>query len=158
MSYTDFLKSKVVVAPKSGFELAQSELNPALKGHQKDAVQWALSGGRRALFESFGLGKTAQEIEFCHQAVFHERANGNPQAKALIVLPLGVKQEFSRDATALLHYEAPPYVRTQAEADAYDGEKVAAARRITAADGRHCEKIRPARRADRGKDVSGHGR
>ena len=30
MSYTDFLKSKVVVAPKSGFELAQSELNPAL--------------------------------------------------------------------------------------------------------------------------------
>lgn len=158
MSYTDFLKSKVVVAPKSGFELAQSELNPALKGHQKDAVQWALSGGRRALFESFGLGKTAQEIEFCHQAVCHERANGNPQAKALIVLPLGVKQEFSRDATALLHYEAPPYVRTQAEADAYDGEKVAAARRITAADGRHCEKIRPARRADRRKDVSGHGR
>ena len=119
MSYTDFLKSKVVVAPKSGCELAQSELNPA-----------------------------AQEIEFCHQAVCHERANGNPQAKALIVLPLGVKQEFSRDATALLHYEAPPYVRTQAEADAYDGEKVAAARRITAADGRHCEKIRPARRAD----------
>ena len=158
MSYTDFLKSKVVVAPKSGFEFAQSELNPALKGHQKDAVQWALSGGRRALFESFGLGKTAQEIEFCHQAVCHERANGNPQAKALIVLPLGVKQEFSRDATALLHYEAPPYVRTQAEADAYDGEKVAAARRITAADGRHCEKIRPARRADRRKDVSGHGR
>lgn len=158
MSYTDFLKSKVVVAPKSGFELAQSELNPALKGHQKDAVQWALSGGRRALFESFGLGKTAQEIEFCHQAVCHERANGNPQAKALIVLPLGVKQEFSRDATALLHYEAPPYVRTQAEADAYDGEKVAAARRITAADGRHCEKIRPARRADRRKDVSEHGR
>lgn len=158
MSYTDFLKSKVVVAPKSGFELAQSELNPALKGHQKDAVQWALSGGRRALFESFGLGKTAQEIEFCHQAVCHERANGNPQAKALIVLPLGVKQEFSRDATALLHYEAPPYVRTQAEADAYDGEKVAAARRITAADGRHCEKIRPARRADRRKDVSGYGR
>lgn len=124
MSYTDFLKSKVVVAPKSGFELAQSELNPALKGHQKDAVQWALSGGRRALFESFGLGKTAQEIEFCHQAVCHERANGNPQAKALIVLPLGVKQEFSRDATALLHYAAPPYVKTQAEADAYDGEIV----------------------------------
>ena len=124
MSYTDFLKSKVVVAPKSGFELAQSELNPALKGHQKDAVQWALSGGRRALFESFGLGKTAQEIEFCHQAVLHERANGNPQAKALIVLPLGVKQEFSRDATALLHYAASPYVKTQAEADAYDGEIV----------------------------------
>ena len=45
-------------------------------------------------------------------------------ATLLIVLPLGVKQEFSRDAVALLHYEAPPYVRTQAEADAYDGEIV----------------------------------
>ncbi|MFR5794651.1 MAG: hypothetical protein ACLUI3_03150 [Christensenellales bacterium] len=40
------------------------------------------------------------------------------------MLPLGVKQEFSRDATALLHYAAPPYVKTQAEADAYEGEIV----------------------------------
>lgn len=124
MNYTDFLKSKVVVAPKSGFAIDRGQLNPELKGHQKDAVQWAIAGGRRALFESFGLGKTAQEIEFCHQVVMHERVNDNPNAKALIVLPLGVKQEFSRDAVALLHYEAPPYVRTQAEADAYDGEIV----------------------------------
>lgn len=124
MSYTDFLKSKVVIAPKSGFTLERSALNPALKGHQKDAVQWALAGGRRALFESFGLGKTAQEIEFCHQAVLHERESGQSGAKALIVLPLGVKQEFSRDAAELLHYDAPPYVKTQAEADAYDGEIV----------------------------------
>ena len=118
MNYTDFLKSKVVVAPKSGFAIDRGQLNPELKGHQKDAVQWAIAGGRRALFESFGLGKTAQEIEFCHQVVTHERTDENPNAKALIVLPLGVKQEFSRDAVALLHYEAPPYVRTQAEADA----------------------------------------
>ena len=124
MNYTDFLKSKVVVAPKSGFTIDRGRLNPALKGHQKDAVQWAIAGGRRALFESFGLGKTAQEIEFCHQVVTHERTDENPNAKALIVLPLGVKQEFSRDAVALLHYDAPPYVRTQAEADAYDGEIV----------------------------------
>ena len=61
MNYTDFLKSKVVVAPKSGFAIDRGQLNPELKGHQKDAVQWAIAGGRRALFESFGLGKTAQE-------------------------------------------------------------------------------------------------
>ena len=90
MNYTDFLKSKVVVAPKSGFAIDRGQLNPELKGHQKDAVQWAIAGGRRALFESFGLGKTAQEIEFCHQVVMHERVNDNPNAKALIVLPLGV--------------------------------------------------------------------
>lgn len=77
MNYTDFLKSKVVLAPKSGFAIDRGQLNLALKGHQKDAVQWAIAGGRRALFESFGLGKTAQEIEFCHQVVRRERENGN---------------------------------------------------------------------------------
>lgn len=39
MNYTDFLKSKVVVAPKSGFAIDRGQLNPELKGHQKDAVQ-----------------------------------------------------------------------------------------------------------------------
>ena len=70
---------------------------------------WALKGGRRALFESFGLGKTAQELEFCHQAAEHMKG------RALIVLPLGVKQEFTRDAVKLLEYEKPEYCRTMAE-------------------------------------------
>lgn len=92
MTYQDFLKSKIEIATESGFEVSELEINPALKEHQRDAVRWALRGGRRALFESFGLGKTVQEIEFCHQAV--KKYGG----KALIVCPLGVKQEFSRDA------------------------------------------------------------
>ena len=71
MTYQEFLQSKVELAPSSGFEVAAGEINPALKPHQKDAVRWALRGGRRALFESFGLGKTVQEIEFCHQAAGH---------------------------------------------------------------------------------------
>ena len=62
------------------------------------------------MFESFGLGKTVQEIEFCHQAV--KRFGG----KALIVCPLGVKQEFARDAVELLGYDAPVYVRRMDEA------------------------------------------
>ena len=62
------------------------------------------------MFESFGLGKTVQEIEFCHQAV--KRFGG----KALIVCPLGVKQEFTRDAVELLGYDAPVYVRRMDEA------------------------------------------
>ena len=61
------------------------------------------------MFESFGLGKTVQEIEFCHQAV--KRFGG----KALIVCPLGVKQEFTRDAVELLGYDAPAYVRRMEE-------------------------------------------
>lgn len=111
MTYQDFLKSKIEIAAESGFEVSEPEINPALKEHQRDAVRWALRGGRRALFESFGLGKTVQELEFCHQAV--KRYGG----KALIVCPLGVKQEFSRDAVELLGYPAPEYVRTMQEAE-----------------------------------------
>lgn len=112
-SYADFLRSKVVIAPESGFDVERSEVNPALKPHQQDAVIWACKGGRRALFESFGLGKTAQELEFCRLCVKH---NGG---KALIVLPLGVRQEFTRDAMELLGWQtAPQYVRTMAEAAA----------------------------------------
>lgn len=115
MKYTDFLKNKVIVAPDSGFALDPADVNPALKEHQRDAVVWACRGGRRALFESFGMGKTVQEIEFCHQTVRHEHEEGHADQRALIVLPLGVKQEFARDAVQILGYPAPVYVRTMEE-------------------------------------------
>lgn len=111
-SYNDFLKSKVIVAPESGFDAEPSEVNSALKPHQRDAVLWGCKGGRRALFESFGLGKTAQELEWCRLVVKHIGG------RALIVLPLGVRQEFTRDAVELLGMEAPQYVRTMEEAAA----------------------------------------
>lgn len=110
MTYLEFLRSKIELAQASGFDVSQSEINPALKPHQRDAVIWAVKGGRRALFESFGLGKTAQELEFCRLVVKHEGG------QALIVLPLGVRQEFRRDAVELLGMEEPPYVRTMEEA------------------------------------------
>lgn len=109
MDYKEFLKSKIEIAKDSGFRIGREEINPALKDHQKDAVIWALRGGRRALFESFGLGKTVQELEFCHQVV--KRFGG----KALIVCPLGVKQEFARDAVEVLGYPAPAYIRSKEE-------------------------------------------
>lgn len=109
MEYLEFLKSKIEIAKDSGFEVDEKEINTALKPHQRDAVIWALRGGRRALFESFGLGKTVQELEFCHQAI--RRFGG----KALIVCPLGVKQEFTHDAVELLGYEKPEYVRNMKE-------------------------------------------
>lgn len=109
MEYIDFLKTKIELATESGFCVEKERINKALKPHQADAVAWALKGGRRALFESFGLGKTVQEIEFCKQAIDHEGG------KALIVLPLGVKQEFTQDAVNVLGYERPRYVRNMQE-------------------------------------------
>ena len=112
MNYIDFLKSKIEVAPISGFAIDKSEINPALKPHQRDAVKWAVHGGRRALFESFGLGKTVQQLEFCRIVIKHKGG------KALIVCPLGVKQEFTQDAKNLLGWaEIPQYVRTMDEVE-----------------------------------------
>ncbi len=114
MDYLEFLKTKIEIATESGFEVEKSNINKALKDHQRDAVAWALKGGRRALFESFGLGKTVQEIEFCYQAI--KREGG----KALIVLPLGVKQEFTQDAVNILGYDKPEYVRNMEEVNKAD--------------------------------------
>ena len=117
-TYLEFLRSKIVLAKESGFELDPGEVNPGLKPHQRDAVVWALRGGRRALFESFGLGKTVQEIEFCHQAVRHDGG------RALIVLPLGVRQEFARDAQKILGYPAPVYITSMEDLAETDAEIV----------------------------------
>lgn len=110
--YISFLESKMVIAAESGFEVEDSQINQNLKPHQRDAVRWAVRGGRRALFESFGLGKTAQELEWCRLVI--EREGG----QALIVLPLGVRQEFKRDAVKLLGMNEPPYVRNMGEVKA----------------------------------------
>lgn len=107
--YRKFLESKVVQAPKSGFTISSAEINPALKPHQRDAVQWALAGGRRALFEAFGLGKSVQQLEWCRIITEYIKK------PALIICPLGVKQEFSHDAVHLLHMDAPTYVRDMDE-------------------------------------------
>lgn len=111
MTYKEFLESKIELATESGFVVDPEKVNKVLKPHQRDAVVWALKGGRRALFESFGLGKTVQEIEFCHLAA--EYSGG----RALIVLPLGVKQEFTHDAVEVLGYGKPEYCRTMEEVE-----------------------------------------
>lgn len=110
MNYDAFLASKVITAPKTGLTIDASEINPALKPHQRDAVQWAIAGGRRALFEAFGLGKTVQQLEWCRLIMNHVGG------KALIICPLGVKQEFTEDAVKLLGMDPPLYVKTTAEA------------------------------------------
>lgn len=118
MTYQEFLESKIELAQDSGFEVNPTDINKALKPHQRDAVIWALKGGRRALFESFGLGKTIQEIEFCKQVIDHEGG------RALIVLPLGVKQEFTQDAVNVLRYDVPVYCRSMEEVESCDSSIV----------------------------------
>lgn len=109
--YQHFLEGKIETAPVSGFDIEVDELNEALLSHQRDAVQWALHGGRRAIFASFGLGKSVIQLEYCHQVL--KREGG----KALIVCPLGVKQEFMHDAVEILGYDCPKYVTCMEEVE-----------------------------------------
>ena len=116
MKYYDFLKSKMAIAKDTGFEISPNDLNKALMPHQRDMVAWALRGGRRALFAKFGLGKTVMELEFCYQVI--KKYGG----QALIIMPLGVKQEFTHDAVEILGYDKPEYVKTMADVRAAKGD------------------------------------
>ncbi|WP_415916339.1 DNA methyltransferase [Xanthomonas arboricola] len=112
--YRDFLKRKVRVAPSLGFDVSPDDVHPILKPHQRDSVVWACSGGRRALFQRFGLGKSMQQLEIMRLARAH--AGG----AVGIVVPLGVRQEFRRDAGKL--GLDTRFVRTGAEVDPdFDG-------------------------------------
>ncbi|MFA6038409.1 MAG: DNA methyltransferase [Legionellales bacterium] len=111
--YINFLKSKICIAEVKGFDIDDSDISPILKPHQRDAVKWAIKGGCRALFESFGLGKTLQQLEILRIIINREGGKG------LIICPLGVKQEFVRDARELLGIKIE-YVRSQEECEESD--------------------------------------
>lgn len=91
MNYQNLIESKVVKAEFSGFDTDPSSIHPSLYPHQRDIVQWAVKGGCRAIFASFGLGKTRISIEIARHIL--EKAGG----KALFIAPLGVIQEFTRN-------------------------------------------------------------
>lgn len=90
-TYNEFLSAKIRRAEHFGFEVDDTQLHPSLFPHQRDAVRWALLGGRRLMALSFGLGKTRIQIEICRQIIAREGG------KALIVCPLGVRQEFTQN-------------------------------------------------------------
>ena len=100
-AYLDFLKAKACIAVARGIEVSDVEINPILLPHQRIMVRWALRLGRAGLFAAFGLGKTFMQIEFCRLLV--EKLGES----ALIVIPLGVRQEFMRDARVLATADHP---------------------------------------------------
>ncbi len=94
-AYDDFLRAKVALPEEQGFPCDPDEVHPLLKPHQVAMVCWAVRGGRRALFAAFGLGKSVMQLEIVR--ITRAKAGG----MGLIVIPLGVRQEFIRDAAML---------------------------------------------------------
>ena len=113
MDYNTFLAAKAQVADEVGVPtIDPADINPMLKPHQRDAVLWAVRGGRRAVFASFGLGKTIIQLE----AVRLTMRSVGPHARGLIVLPLGVRQEFVKDAR-MIGIDPPRFVHVQGVAN-----------------------------------------
>jgi hypothetical protein len=108
--YRQFLERKIKLAEPSGLDCGPLEVNTLLKPHQRAMVQWAVAGGRRAIFASFGLGKTVIQLEILRLIL------GTTGGRGLIVLPLGVRQEFIRDAAML--GTPVKFIRRIEEADA----------------------------------------
>ncbi|HBN15861.1 MAG TPA: DNA methylase N-4 [Pseudohongiella sp.] len=95
LSYPEFLRRKTAIADTAGFDVELTDINPLLKQHQKLMVKWACKGGLRALFAAFGLGKSVMQLEIVRLCMQHGSGRG------MIILPLGVRQEFTRDAHIL---------------------------------------------------------
>src|SRR5580692_10402185 len=110
-AYQEFLAAKARLATADGFDVDPAEVHPALKPHQRDSVVWAVRGGRRAVFANFGLGKTLIQLEIV-RLVLAKLGRG----RGLIVLPLGVRQEFTRDARLI--GLTVTFIRDPAEASA----------------------------------------
>lgn len=115
-TYQNFLNSKVKLAKEDGDVCDISLLNPRLLPHQKAIVEWMVKGGRRACFASFGLGKSVIQLETVR--IIRSMKGG----MGLIVIPLGVRQEFVRDAVDILGWEIPPkFVRRIEECEDPEG-------------------------------------
>jgi hypothetical protein len=91
MTYEDFLRAKMVAAPDRGAQVEVGELNHPFP-HVRAIAEWAIRGGRRAIFSAFGTQKTAIQLTIADWIVRHEKQS------FLICAPLGVRQEFRRDA------------------------------------------------------------
>lgn len=98
--YQDFLKNKAAIAPRfGGLQVDERDLNPELAPHTRRMVAWAINGGRRAWFASFGLHKTATQIETMRVIT------AQTGRATLIVAPLGVRREFIKEAERRFHGE-----------------------------------------------------
>jgi DNA modification methylase len=98
--YQKFIESKIIETKDSGFIVDDKDLHPSNKPHQRDIIKWAAKGGQRAIFASFGLGKTQIQLELLRLAIGNKKFWDEGQF-GLIICPLGVKGEFKKDAARL---------------------------------------------------------
>lgn len=112
--YSEFLRQKIKLANFNGFDVPLKQVNPSLKPHTRDIVRWAVQGGNRAIFASFGLHKTATQLEIMRQIGIHR------PGLRLLCMPLGIRQEFKREIEQRFTGDCSMslrFIRTDAEID-----------------------------------------
>lgn len=87
--YQQFLQSKQVVHPPSGFE--PQALSSMLFEFQRDITRWSIERGRAAIFADCGLGKTPMQLQWAEAVV---RKFNRP---VLILAPLAVSKQTERE-------------------------------------------------------------
>ena len=106
--YIDFLRDKMAISHNTGFDVKESDLTPKLYPHVKDTVRWAVKGGCRAIFSSFGMQKTVTQLEILRLITDLEGGF------ALVVCPKRVVVEFIDQARRHLGLEVT-YVKNMGE-------------------------------------------
>ena len=101
----------MAISSQTGFDIDESDLTPSLFPHVKDTVRWAVKGGCRAIFSSFGMQKTVTQLEILRIII------AKKGGKALVVCPKRVVVEFVSQAQAHMGLTVS-YVRTMQEVEA----------------------------------------
>lgn len=98
----------MAISHNTGFEIKDEDLTQTLYPHVKDTVKWAVKGGCRAIFSSFGMQKTVTQLEIIRIILKYKGGKG------LVVCPKRVVVEFVSQAKKHLDIEVA-YVRTMQE-------------------------------------------
>lgn len=103
MSYAALLERRIRASGEAGREVPDESVHPSLRPFQRRIVQWAIRGGRRAVWADTGLGKTRMQIEWARLSA----------DTSLIAAPLAVCQQTVEEAAKI--GIAARYVRSDDE-------------------------------------------
>lgn len=106
-TYEEIIASKERYAPASGFHVDVND--DWLMPFQRHIVQWAVQGGRRAVFADTGLGKSRMQLRWSQAIVSHTGG------KVLILAPLAVGPQTVREA-GVVGLDGVVFARTPEEA------------------------------------------
>lgn len=91
MTYAELLARRRRKSPNDGRTVSHADMHPSLLPHQREIVEWAVRGARRAIWADTGLGKTRMQIEWCRLSA----------DTSLIVAPLAVCHQTVNEAHAI---------------------------------------------------------